>query len=283
MAGMEKYSLEEIGKHLKEKRFPLEGVTRLGTARFIFREPAGTLGVALHAGSRVRPDMLEIMEVTREERFREEDPYTDRFVQDCPMQIIALDSRFEYDLNREMERAIYPFHAKKWGLQVWKRPLTEDEKEQTYRKYREFHTLLDMVIEHILEYNRIAILFDIHSFCYQRRKRVEWWKDERPEINLGTRSINREHFAPFIDPLLDQLSRTRVDGHAIRVAENEIFPGGFLTRKFAKSHEKRVLVLAIEYKKLFMDEHTGELDEEILKKLIRDLLLTKNRLLSQEF
>jgi len=278
---MKRYSLEEIGEHLKEKRFPLEGTTPLGTARFHFREPAEVLGVALHAGNRVRSEMEEIMEVSREERFREEDPYTDRFVKDFPMQLIALDSRFEYDLNREMESAIYPFHKRKWGLQIWKRPLTPDERKKTLLKYREFHALLDMVINFILESCRMAILFDVHSFCYQRERRQEWWKDEHPEVNLGTRSINRDYFAPRIEAFLEHISRTRVDGHRIRVAENAVFPGGYLTRKFARSHEKEVLVLAIEYKKIFMDEHTGQLEEELLNNLVRDLLLTKDRLISQ--
>lgn len=283
MAATKRYSLEEIKEHLKERRYPLNGITRLGTARFNFREPAATIGVALHSGSRVRPEMLEIMEVGREERFREEDPYTDRFVKDFPMQLIALDSRFEYDLNREMEKSIYPFRTKKWGLQVWKRPLTQYEKEKTYQKYREFHELLEMVIAHMLEYSRMVILFDIHSYCYQRDGKRAWWKDEHPEINLGTRYINREYFAHLIGPFLDHISRSRVDGHQIRVAENKVFPGGLLTRKYAKLYGKRVLVLAIEYKKLFMDEHTGKLDEGNLNKLIGDLLFTKDQLIPQKF
>jgi N-formylglutamate amidohydrolase len=278
MATMKKYSLESIRELLKKRAFPLEGITRLGSARFSFREPAGTVGVALHAGSNVRPDMRELMAVSREERFLEEDPYTDRFVKDFPVQLVAMDSRFEYDLNREMEEAIYPFSEKKWGLQVWKRPLTTEETENTLIKYREFHELLEMVIDHILGYHKTAILFDVHSFCYQREQRKIWWKDERPEINLGTRSIDRKYFAPLVDLFLEQLARTSLDGHKIRVAENEIFSGGYLTRKFAASHQRRVLVLAIEYKKIFMDEHTGKLDEEILDRLAGDLLLAKDRL-----
>ena len=280
---LKKYSPEEIRKLLKEKNYPLNGITELGTARFSLREPSGMLGVALHSGSTVRPEMQQIMGVTRQQRFLEEDPYTDRFVKDFPMHLVALDSRFEYDLNRELEGAIYPYGEKKWGLQVWKRPLTGEEREKTYLKHKEFHEFLEVIIEHILEYHRIAVVFDIHSFCYQRERRLEWWKDEHPEINLGTSSIDRTHFAPLIDRFLERISRTTINGHRIRVAENEIFPGGFLTRKFAKSHPKTVLVLAIEYKKIFMDEHTGRLDEKTLEKLVGELMLTKELLNSQVF
>jgi N-formylglutamate amidohydrolase len=278
---MKKYTPREIRELLKERNFPLNGITELETARFSLREPAGMLGVALHPGHRVRPEMQDIMEVTGQQRFLEEDPYTDRFVKDFPMHLVALDSRFEYDLNREREAAVYPYGEKKWGLQVWKRPLTEEELEKTYLKHREFHEILEMIIEHILEHQRIAIVFDIHSFCYQRERKLDWWKDENSELNLGTRSIDRKHFAPLIDRFLERISRTSINGHRIRVAENEIFPGGYLTRKFARSHRKTVLVLAIEYKKIFMDEHTGRLDEKTLETLVGELLLTKDLLNSQ--
>lgn len=258
----------------------MEGTTSLGSARFHFRAPDSCLGVALHAGNRVRDDLQEVMEVTAGERFREEDPYTDLFIKDFPMQIVAQDSRFEYDLNREMEYCIYAHDREQWGLRVWKRPLTAEERKVTLEKYREFHQLLDMVIGHILERHGMAILFDLHSYCYRREREAEWWVDERPEINLGTRSVDREHFALQIDTFLEGISRTPVDGHLLRVAENAVFPGGFLTRKYAASHPREVLVLAIEYKKIFMDERTGELSGELLSLLVGDLVRVKDQLKS---
>ena len=69
------------------------------------------------------------------------------------------------------------------------------------------------------------------------------------------------------------------DSHSLRVSENEVFPGGYLTRKYAGSHSREVLVLAIEYKKIFMDEWTGELFPEKLKLLAENLMLTKDSIL----
>lgn len=277
---MKRYTLEEIGEGLKKKRFPMEGMTSLGSARFHFREPDNCLGVALHAGSRVRDDLMEVMEVTAGERFREEDPYTDLFIRDFPMQVVALDSRFEYDLNREREYCIYAHDREQWGLRVWKRPLTAEEREVTLIKHREFHQLLDTVIGHILEQHDLGILFDLHSYCYRREREAEWWVDERPEINLGTRSVDREHFARQIDAFLEEISENPVEGHRLRVAENAVFPGGYLTRKYAESHPKNVLVLAIEYKKIFMDERSGELSGEILSLLTGDLVRVKDHIKS---
>ena len=279
MSELKQYSLDEIGQVLAEGRFPISGITRLGSAEFHFREPADHLGVVLHSGSRVRPGVLDAMAVELDDRFREEDPYTDYLVRDFPLQLIARDSRFEYDLNWEIEKSVYTADQRKWGLQVWKRPLTTAEMGMTYNKYREFHELLDLVMAYILKRNDHAVLFDLHSFCYQRNKRMAWWEDTRPEINLGTRSINRKHFTPMIDQFLEGVSGIILDGHSLRVAENKVFPGGYLTRKFACSHNLQVLVLAIEYKKIFMDEWTGELFTGKFEVLAENLLLTKDRIL----
>jgi len=278
MSILKRYSIEEIRQCLKEGKLPISGITRFGSTEFHFREPASYVGVALHNGNRVGSEVLEAMEVGQEERFREEDPHTDSFIQDFPLQLIARDSRFEYDLNREIEKCIYPAGEKKWGLQVWNRPLTQSEIEMIYSKYREFHALLDLIMKHIIENHNSAILFDIHSFCYQRETRTHWWQDEKPDINLGTRYINREYFSPLIELFLENMSGITLDGHTLRIFENEIFPGGYLTRKYAKSHNRKVLVLAIEYKKIFMNELTGELYPQILKLLIENLLLTKDRI-----
>ena len=80
MSELKKYSLAEIGQSLKDGKYPISGITRLGSAEFYFQEPASYLGVALHNGSRIRPELVEAIEVEQEGRFREEDPYTDYFL-----------------------------------------------------------------------------------------------------------------------------------------------------------------------------------------------------------
>lgn len=273
------YSIKEIEEILISGGFPISGVTPLGSAEFHLNAPAECLSVAVHAGGRVRPEIEEALAVDLEDRFREEDPYTDYLANGFPLQIIARDSRFEYDLNWEIENSVYPADQKKWDLQVWKQAPNKADLEITYSKYREFHELLDLLLEFILKSNKHAILFDLHSYCYQREKRKNWWDDSRPEINLGTRSINRDYFTPMIESFLTGVSGMELGGHPLRVAENEIFPGGYLTRKYAQRHSEKVLVLAIEYKKIFMDEWSGELFPFELALLADNLLLTKDRIL----
>lgn len=79
MTELKKYFLEEIAQCLDEGNFPGSGITPLGSAEFHFLAPASYLGVAIHGGRRVRLDVDEALFVGQEDRFREEDPYTDRF------------------------------------------------------------------------------------------------------------------------------------------------------------------------------------------------------------
>ena len=55
-----------------------------------------------------------------------------------------------------------------------------------------------------------------------------------------------------------------IEGRPVRLAENELFSGGYLSRRLSRAHYDRVLVLAIEFKKMYMDEWSGELYDDRL-------------------
>jgi N-formylglutamate deformylase len=274
-------SLEEVKELLGNRQFPISGITELGSAEFSFTGLVPCLGVALHAGGRVRPGLRDIMEVSGDDRHREEDPHTDRFIENLPLRVRALDSRFEYDLNREPERSIYSSVRVVWGLKVWKRKINEQERALSLAKHGEFHQLIDMITGCLLqEYKRILV-FDMHSYCYQREKKQAWHKDPRPGINVGTKAVNRKLFGPVINRLISELSGLRIDNRPFRVAENEIFPGGYLSRRLSREHYDRVLVLALEYKKVFMDEWTGQVYPGVLELLVRDFEQAVEKLLGE--
>ncbi len=280
MISSKTFSLQEIRECLYSNKFPFSGTTELGSVTFRFAGPAPYLGVAIHAGSRVRDDMLEIMHISEDDRYREEDPHTERFIKNLPIRITALDSRYEYDLNREPEKSVYSSVRGIWGVKVWKRKVNEQERIISLAKHREFHDLIDMITGYLLQEYNSVLLFDMHSYCYQREKQQEWFMDPRPEINLGTEAVNRKLFGPLIDQFIHELSKLRIDGHPVRVAENEIFPGGYLSRRLSKAHHDRVLVLALEYKKLFMDEWAGSLYQDKLALLVEDFERSVKQLLS---
>jgi N-formylglutamate amidohydrolase len=264
------YSLGEIEERLWKGKLPFFGLTELGSCEFHFEAPAFFAGVSMHSGQRVRDEILNILSVNEEDRFREEDPFMDRFISDFPIRISGRDSRFEYDLNRNPYEAIYDFDKPQWGLQVWRQEVTEKQRVLSLKKHREFHALLELVCRYLLEQHRYALLFDLHSYCYQRETRQAWYEDERPEINIGTGAVNREIFGPAIKCFQQSLRRTIIQGHKLRISENEIFFGGYLSRHLSRMYHERMLVLALEYKKIFMDEWTAELYPDVLEELIRD-------------
>ena len=264
------HTLHEIEERLWNGDLPFSGITELGSCEFHFDSPASYAGVSMHSGHRVRDEILDILAVSEKDRLREEDPYMDRFISDFPIRIYGRDSRFEYDLNRNPYRALYDFDKPKWGLNIWKREVTEEEHAVSIKKHREFHELLELVSRFMLRQNRHALLFDLHAYCYQRETRQSWFEDERPEINIGTGAVNREVFEPAIDCFKSNLQRTKINDHHLRISENEIFFGGYLSRHLSRIYHDRLLVLALEYKKIFMDEWTGKPYPEVMEKLIRD-------------
>ena len=267
---IEHYSIGEIEERLWNGDFPFSGITELGSCEFHFQAPAFFAGISMHSGNRVREEILNILSVSESDRYREEDPYMDRFITDFPIRIMGRDSRFEYDLNRNPYRAIYDFDKPTWGLKIWNREITEAERSRSIQKHREVHELMEMVCSYLLKQNRYAMLFDLHAYCYQRETRQDWQDDDRPEINIGTGAVNRDVFEPVITCFKSNLRRTLIHDHKLRISENEIFFGGYLSRHLSRMYHDRLLVLALEYKKIFMDEWTGELYPDVLDKLIRD-------------
>jgi len=268
MDSEQKYSLQEFEKRLKNNDFPFEGITESGSAQFKFLKPSCYAGTAIHAGNRIRQELRDAVAVDPLDQYREEDPGTEKFIQHFPIQIIALDSRFEYDLNRSSDRAVYLTPDMAWGLTVWNCPLTAAEINTSLAKHHEFHRLMDMVTDFLVQQNNRAFIFDVHSYCYQREQRAPWYVDNKPVINLGTEAINQAIFGRSIKIFLDRLKEISVDGRLISVRENDVFKGGYLARRLCARNHDQLAVFAIEFKKIFMDEWSGEFYPAIFNDLV---------------
>lgn len=268
MVFSEVFSLREIKKKLDNEDFPFSGKTELGSAGFDFQKPAFYAGTAIHSGSRIREDLQEVLLVDPNDRYREEDPGTDQFIRDFPIRIVALDSRFEYDVNRIEKRAIPLTPDMAWGLNVWKRSLTSLEVERSLVKYREFHGLLDLVADYLVGCFGRVYIFDLHSYCYRREQNLPWHEDKKPVINLGTEAVNGAVFRKDIDLLIQHLKQITVDKRNISVAENAVFKGGYLARRLSARHHLNLAVFAIEFKKIFMDEWSGRFYPALFEQLV---------------
>lgn len=87
---------------------------------------------AVHNGHQFRKELWPKCLHTEYDRWYEEDPKTKTMLKPHPIVISGMDSRFEYDLNRDPKNAIY---EDAWGKQLWKEPLTEDEKSRSLEKH----------------------------------------------------------------------------------------------------------------------------------------------------
>src|SRR5689334_21156460 len=95
-----------------------------------FTEGSSALLVtAIHAGSAMRSSLQALCALDAAQRLREEDPFTDRWTRISDNRIVGLRSRFEVDLNRPREKAVYRVPADCWGLQAWKKELPSSEVE----------------------------------------------------------------------------------------------------------------------------------------------------------
>jgi N-formylglutamate deformylase len=96
--------------------------------------------------------------------------------------------------------------------------------------------------------------------------------EENPEVNLGTKNINRDLWAPVVETLLRCFREFNFEGRHLDVRENVKFGGGFFSYWLYERYGDKICVIALEFKKFFMDEWTGEPDERKIQH-IRALLI----------
>jgi hypothetical protein len=113
------------------------------------------------------------------------------------------------------------------------------------------------------------VVLDIHSYNHRREGPQGPPADprENPEVNVGTGNMNRPVWARLVDRFLDDLRGFDYFGRSLDVRENVKFRGGHLSRHVHETHPDSGCVLSIEFKKIFMDEWTGAVDEEQLTAL----------------
>ena len=281
------YSIEQIKEVLGDPSGHIGEwlETEKGSARIRIERSAPFVGVAAHAGSSVRPELLERMAVSETQRFFEEDPHTERFAELLPIAIIVSDSRFEYDLNRPQERAVYTKPEDAWGLDVWKERPPDDAIARSIEKHDEFHDLMDAIAEHLIAAYGWGVIFDFHAF--NRRcascgpsTATDWLAEEKPEIDICTARIDRERWTKEIKLWKESLGDIKVNGVNLRIGENAVFNGGYLVNRIAESFGEKILHLVTEIKKIYMDETRGELFPDVLNELVLGMGKAVERLTS---
>ena len=209
---------------------------------------------AIHDGGRVRDEIIDNCALSQAERYFEEDPYTGEFINNMPITVIGRDSRYEYDLNRGPDTAIY---EEAWGKVVWNTPLTEQQKAESLEKHNRFYRVMRALYNRVLKKHKGCLVYDIHSYNYKRKG------DDAPAFNIGTEQLDVEKYGEVINHWNDILNEITIADHEIRSALDEVFYGRGYQATVAKEFDN-MLVLPTEFKKFFMDEMTGVVDRDVI-------------------
>ena len=226
---------------------------------------------AVHDGHQFRSSLWKNCKHSEYERWYEEDPCTKEMVQTFPIVISGRDSRFEYDLNREPERAVY---EDAWGKQLWKEPLSKKEKELSLQKHANFYQVVHALTEKLEQDFKNVVVFDMHSYNWKR------WDREVPVWNLGTSNIDQERFGTLTEAWSNKLGSMQLpNGIASTSKINNTFQGNGYFLKYITKNFNNTLVLATEISKIYCDELSGIIYpemvrsvEEQLKKLIPEMV-----------
>ncbi len=230
------------------------------------------LVTAIHAGHELRPEVSALMALTDEDQLREEDPFTDQWVRIAKNSIVVDRSRFEVDLNRPRDRAVYLQPEDAWGLDVWSSPPPPDLHQRSLDVYDRFYEELGSMCDELVAAHGHVLVLDLHSYNHRRRGPDSPVDDPElnPEINLGTESIDAA-WGQVLGSFADTLRDVPFFDGSLDVRENVKFKGGQMTRWINERYGKNGLSIAVEMKKIFMDEWTGVLDESISATIGRSL------------
>ncbi|MDH3456219.1 MAG: N-formylglutamate amidohydrolase [Gemmatimonadota bacterium] len=241
------------------------------------------VALAIHDGHSVRSEVAARLALDDDARLREEDPYTARWTALAPTRIVVSRSRFEVDLNRPRDRAVYREPSDAWGLDLWRSPLPDDLVERSLAQYDEFYATIHDVLERVIRRAGQFVVYDLHSYNHRRDgpDAAPADPDANPQVNLGTGSMDRQRWAPVVDRFVEGLRAWPFPGGGLDVRENVKFRGGHLSRWIHETFPGAGCALAIEFKKFFMDEWTGQPNEEAIDAIGRALTATTTGVLDE--
>ena len=242
------------------------------SAKFKFDYSKPFICTAVHNGHKLNDLTKSNLGISEADQLREEDPYTSFFTEICPNTIIAEYSRFEADLNRPEDRAVYIKPEDAWGLPVRKETPSEEQLKASYSIYENYYSELKQYLDAMKEKYEKFLVLDNHSYNHHRLGPGKEYDDpeKNPEIIIGTSNLTEKWF-PIVKEFQSAMLEEDYIDHKIDARINVKFPGGYFPRWINHFYPDSAMCLAIEFKKTFMDEWTGKLDIDRQRRL-REIL-----------
>ena len=241
---------------------------------FTYAEPL--VCTAIHNGHEISPEINENLAITEKERLREEDPRTGYFTEFAANRIVQQISRFEYDTNRAREKAFYLNPEDSWGLKTRKEHPDKSLIKATLQKYDSFYNRTEQFLRQMGETFDHFFVYDIHSYNHHRLGPNEPFDPVKnnPEIILGTSNMPEDWF-PLVEKIRNRLQKFDFQGRKLDVRINVKFPGGNFPRWLHSTFPNKACCIALEFKKIFMNEWSGEFYPEVMKELRNALETTR--------
>ena len=217
------------------------------------------IATAIHDGHAVRDELMRYLSLGDSTRLREEDPFTGLWTKIAPTQVIGTRSRFEVDLNRPRETAVYRVPEDAWGLTVWQGDPPRDLFERSLAEYDAFYQAMGRLLQETVDEYGGFLVLDLHSYNHRRQgpKGPEADVAGNPQVNVGTGTMDRNRWAPVVETFIETLRTCDFPGGPLDVRENVKFRGGRWPAWIHEHFPESGMAIAIEFKKFFMDEWTG--------------------------
>lgn len=231
------------------------------------------MAVAVHDGHDLRSEIEGLVAVDAADRRREEDPFTGWLTGVAGNRVIAHRSRFEFDLNRPSREAVALSPADSWGLPIWKSQPPPAVVERSRFLHAAFYSSLREMLDAVrARYGRFVVL-DIHCYNHRREGPGAPPADPRanPDVNVGTGSLDRARWGHLVDRFMADLSAHPLH---LDVRENVKFKGRYLAQWVHTEFADSGCCLALEFKKTFVDEWTGQADTTRLDAIAEALAST---------
>lgn len=214
---------------------------------------------AIHAGHDLNQVLKDNCLISAANRKKEEDPYTDKLIDSFPIVLVAMNSRYEYDLNRKSQKCIY---EEAWGETVWKKKLTKSQVKISKSKHDAYYAILKALLIFLEKKFGGSIIFDMHSFNWQIRK-----LKDAPVFNIGTHYIDKTKWNDVIGVLEQKLSIIDLPNIDSTTKRDAVFQGKGYQAEFVSKNFNNALLIPLEVKKIFMDEISGTLFPLVFDKL----------------
>jgi len=260
---MERLNVEDIIAKINSEEL-FEAVSEDYSFTIKIKEYVPYTCAAIHDGHQFRKELWSNCLHTQYDRWYEEDPETKNMVKTLPIVIAGCDSRFEYDLNRPPEEAVF---ETAWGKQLWKEPLSHDLKETSLVKHANFYLVVYALINKLEAKFGFSVVYDMHSYNWRR------WDREVPTWNLGTSNLDNNRFGKVIEDWRLSLSEIKFPNTIKSTSKiNDTFQGNGYFLKFITKSFKNTLVLATEIAKVYCHEYEQYIYPEVVKAVENELI-----------